>query len=160
MKIIHIDRTQVTVVGELKDVLIRLSSNPKVHQVIDIVVANISEVYGMLLRRYWFEQLHSYFATDWSHLWLPENGQPNKLIINRERYLKCIVRDVNDSSEPFTTGVNTFETQGMNTLFGNFVTEISTITNPDHRSEISNHTQVTSLKNDANNVDGCENDEI
>jgi hypothetical protein len=43
MKIIQLDRTNVTVVGELKDVLIRLSSNLKVHQVIDIVVADIPE---------------------------------------------------------------------------------------------------------------------
>jgi hypothetical protein len=48
----------------------------------------------------------------------------------------------------------------MNTFFGNFVTEISTITNPDQQSEISAHTQATTLKNDANIVDGCENDEI
>jgi hypothetical protein len=31
LKIIQLYRTNVTVVGELKDVLIRLSSNPKVH---------------------------------------------------------------------------------------------------------------------------------
>jgi hypothetical protein len=47
MKIIHLDRTNVTMVGDLKYVLIRLSSNPKVHQVIDIVITDIPEVYGM-----------------------------------------------------------------------------------------------------------------
>jgi hypothetical protein len=61
LKIIQLDRTNVTVVGELKDVLIRLSSNPKVHQVIDIVVVDIPEVYGMFLSRDWSEQLHGYF---------------------------------------------------------------------------------------------------
>ena len=54
LKIIQLYRTNVTVVGELKDVLIRLSSNPKVHQVIDIVVVDIPKVYGL------------FFSIDWS----------------------------------------------------------------------------------------------
>jgi hypothetical protein len=94
LKIIQLDRTDVKVIGELKNVLIRLSSNPKVHQVIDIIVVDIPEVYGMFLSRDWSEQLHGYFATDWSHLWLPENGKPNKIRVNRERYLKFTVTDL------------------------------------------------------------------
>jgi hypothetical protein len=50
-KIIQLDRTSVKVVGELRNVLIRLLSNPKVHQVIDIIVVDILEVYGLFLRR-------------------------------------------------------------------------------------------------------------
>jgi hypothetical protein len=41
LKIIQLDRTYVKFIGELKNVLIRLSSNPKVHQVIDIIVVDI-----------------------------------------------------------------------------------------------------------------------
>jgi hypothetical protein len=41
LKIIQLDRTDVKVMGELKNVLIRLSSNPKVHQFIDIIVVDI-----------------------------------------------------------------------------------------------------------------------
>ena len=41
IKIIQLDRTNVKVIGELKSVLIRLSSNPKVHQIIDIIVVDI-----------------------------------------------------------------------------------------------------------------------
>jgi len=74
LKIIQLHKTNVTVVGELKDVLIRLSSNQKVQQVIDIVIVDIPEVYGLFLSRDWSEQLHDYFTTDWSHLWLSENG--------------------------------------------------------------------------------------
>jgi hypothetical protein len=58
LKIIQLDRTDVKVMGELKKVLIRLSSNPKVHQFIDIIVVDIPEVYGMFLSRDWSEQLH------------------------------------------------------------------------------------------------------
>jgi hypothetical protein len=41
LKIIQLDRTDVKVMGELKNVLIRLSSNPKVHQFIDVIVVDI-----------------------------------------------------------------------------------------------------------------------
>jgi hypothetical protein len=71
LKIIQLYRTNVKVICELKNVLIRFSSNPKVHQIIDIIVVDIPEVYVMILRRDWSEQLHDYFARDWSHLWLP-----------------------------------------------------------------------------------------
>jgi hypothetical protein len=54
--------------------MVRLSSNRKVHQIIDIIVVDIPEVYGFFLSKDWSKQLHGYFATDWSHLWLPENG--------------------------------------------------------------------------------------
>jgi hypothetical protein len=48
LKIIQLDRTNVKVIGELKNVLIRLSSNPKVHQII-----YIPEVYDLFLSRDW-----------------------------------------------------------------------------------------------------------
>jgi hypothetical protein len=55
LKIIQLDRTNVKVIGELKNVLIRLLSNPKVHQVIDIIVVDIPEVYGLFLSMDWSE---------------------------------------------------------------------------------------------------------
>jgi hypothetical protein len=143
LKIIQLDRTAVKVMGELKNVLIRLSSNPKVHQFIDIIVVDIPEVYGMFLSRDWSEQLHGYFATDWSHLWLPENGKPNKIRVNRERYLKFMVRDLNDPNEPYTPPADSPEVQGTNTYFGNFMAEVSPINNPQQQSEIKEFTQPT-----------------
>ena len=41
VRIVQLDRSQVEVIGELNQVTIRLSSNPKVCQVIDILVADI-----------------------------------------------------------------------------------------------------------------------
>jgi ribonuclease HI len=143
LKIIQLDRTNVKVMGELKNVLIRLSSNPKIHQFIDIIVVDIPEVYGMFLSRDWSEQLHGYFATDWSHLWLPENGKPNKIRVNRERYLKFTVTDLNDPNEPYTPPANSPEVQGMDTYFGNFTAEVSTINDPQQQSEIKAFTQPT-----------------
>ena len=43
LKIIHLDRTNVKIIGELKNVLVRLSSNPKVHQIVEIIVVDIHE---------------------------------------------------------------------------------------------------------------------
>jgi predicted aspartyl protease len=41
IQIVQLDRSNVKVLGELKNVLIRLSLNPKVHQTIDIIVVDI-----------------------------------------------------------------------------------------------------------------------
>ena len=83
-KIIQLDRSHVKVMGELKDVMIRLASNSKVHQVIDVIVVDIPEAYGLILSRDWSAKLNGYFATDWSHLWLPYKGQPNKTKVDHE----------------------------------------------------------------------------
>ena len=63
-KIIQLDRSHVKVMGELKDVMIRLASNSKVHQVIDVIVVDISEAYGLILSRDWSAKLNGYFATE------------------------------------------------------------------------------------------------
>ena len=68
----------------LKDILQNflpnlLASNSKVHQVIDVIVIDILEAYGLILSRYWSTKLNGYFATNWSHLWLQFKGQPNKI---------------------------------------------------------------------------------
>jgi hypothetical protein len=130
--------------------LIRLSSNPKVYQVINIIVVDIPEVYSLFFSRDWSEKLHGYFSMDWSHLWLPENGHPNKIRINRERYLKYIVTDLNNPNEPFITAANSIETQVTNTFFGNFMTEISSITKPEQQSEVTVYTQATNFSSTPN----------
>jgi len=48
----------------------------------------------------------------------------------------------------------------MNTFFGNFVVEISTITDTNRQSEISAYTQVRNSYHIVNIVHSCENDEI
>ena len=78
-QVTQLDRTNVKVVGEMEDVLIRLSANEKICQYIDIVVADIPDVYGLVLNRDWSARLNGYFASDWSHLWLPRKGIPNRL---------------------------------------------------------------------------------
>ena len=74
----QLDRTNVKVVGEMEDVLIRLSANEKICQYIDILVVDIPDGYGLILNQDWSASLKGYFASYWSHLWLPHKGVPNQ----------------------------------------------------------------------------------
>ena len=74
---VNMDRLGGTIIGELYDVFIRLSSNLMVTQAIDIYVFNILDMYGMLLIRDWSFQLHGYFSTNYSHPWLPHKSKEN-----------------------------------------------------------------------------------
>jgi hypothetical protein len=62
--VIQLDITQVKVMGELKDVMIIIATYPMFLQVIDIIVVDIPEAYGILLSRYWSKKLNGYFSTD------------------------------------------------------------------------------------------------
>ena len=76
------------IVGEMEDVLIRLSTNEKVCQYIDIIFADIPDAYGLVLSQDWSARLDGYFASDWSHMWLPHKGSPNQIKILREPQMK------------------------------------------------------------------------
>jgi hypothetical protein len=92
--VIQLDITQVKVMGELKDVMIRMATHPKFVKVIDIIVVDIPEAYGFLLSRDWSKKLKIYFSTDWAHLWFPLKGHPNMIRIDREKYMKHTVIDL------------------------------------------------------------------
>ena len=100
------------VIGEMEDVLIQLSSNEKVCQFIDIVVAYIPDAYGLVLSRDWSARLNGYFASDWSHLWLPYKGSPNQINVLRELHMKHNVTKLEGKNEP------------MNYVLGNYFIEL------------------------------------
>ena len=50
-EVTQLDRTSVEVVGEMENLLIRLSANEKICQFIDIVVADIPDGYGFILNQ-------------------------------------------------------------------------------------------------------------
>jgi len=77
--IVQLDRTKVQVVGEINSVTIRLASDPRIVQRIDILIANIPEFYGLILSRDSSANLNGYIATDYSHMWLPYKGKPNQI---------------------------------------------------------------------------------
>ena len=57
-QIIQLDQTRVKRMRELKEVVIRLSSNPKVFRVTYIIAIGILEAYGLLLIRVWSSKLN------------------------------------------------------------------------------------------------------
>ena len=83
----------------MENVLIRLSTNNKICQFIDIVVANIPDGHGLILNCDWFARLNGYFASDWSHLWLPHKGIPNRIKILREPYMKHNITKLEEGNE-------------------------------------------------------------
>ena len=108
----QVDITSVKVVGEMENVLIRLSANEKICQFIDIVVADIPRGYGLILNRDQSARLKGYFASDWSHLWLPHKGVPNRIKILREPYMKHTITKLEEGNEP------------TNSVLGNYLIEL------------------------------------
>ena len=86
--------------GELKGVVIILSSNPNIFQIIDIIVMDIPESYGLLLIRAWSSKLNAYFSIDWSHLLFPWKGQQNQISIDSEKYMKYVITKLSHLNEP------------------------------------------------------------
>ena len=95
----QLDKTSVKVVGEMENVMIQLSANKKICHYIDIIVADIPDGYGMILNRDWTSRLNGYFASDWSHLWLPQKGSPNLIKILREPFMKHNVTKLGEENE-------------------------------------------------------------
>ena len=136
------DRSHVKVMGELKDVMIRLCSNSKVHQVIDVVVIDIPEAYGVILSRDWSAKLNGYFANNWSHLWLPFKGQPNKIKVDHEQYMKHTVTDLNDPNELVMFSHSILGNSFFETFFGELEAETSTCVDSNEQSELLQITQT------------------
>ena len=111
-EVTQLDRTNVKVVGEMEDVLIHLSANKKICQYIDIVIEDIPDGYGLILNRDWSTRLNGYFASDWSHLWLPQKGSPNQIKILREPHMKHNVTQLEEKNEP------------VNSVLGNHLIEL------------------------------------
>ena len=98
----------------------RLSSNPKVVHIIDILVAYIPKFYGLILSRDWSEKLHGYFSTDWSHMWLPHNGKPNQIRVDHENFMKHTVIDLEELNEPVAFNNNIIGNYSVESFLGNF----------------------------------------
>ena len=84
----------------IKVVLIHLFVDERVCQYIDIIVADIPDAYGLVLSRDWSARLEGYFASDWSHLWLPHKGSPNQIKVLRDPQMKYNVTQLEGKNEP------------------------------------------------------------
>lgn len=68
-------------------------------KIIDIIVVDIPESYGLLLCKDWSTKLVGYFAIHWSYIWLPYKVKQNKIRVDQERYMKHLVMELNYSNE-------------------------------------------------------------
>ena len=69
----------------------------------------------MILNRDWTARLNGYFASNWSHLWLPQKGSPNLIKILREPYMKHNVTKLGEENE------------SAESVLGNYLTELASI---------------------------------
>lgn len=94
-------------------------------QVIDIMVADIPEFYGLILSRDWSDKLNGYFSTDWSHMWLPYNGKPNQIKFERELHQKYIVTELEGENEAIMYNSSIIGNYAVDSFLGNFNAHIS-----------------------------------
>ena len=76
------------------------------------MVADILDVYGLILDQDWSTRLKGYFASDWSHLWLPHKGIPNQIKILREPYMKHTITKLGEGNE------------SANSILGNYLIDV------------------------------------
>ena len=146
VRIVQLDRSQVEVIGELNQVTIRFSSNPKVCQVIDILVADIPEFYGLILSMDWSEKLHGYFSTDWSHMWLPYNGKPNQIKVERELHQKYIVTELEGENEAVAYNSSIIGNYSVDSFLVNFNAHTSPYLENLVLSQVENFSQTDNSK--------------
>jgi len=65
-------------------------------------------------------ELNGYFATNWSHLWLPHKGVANKIRIDREPYMKSTVTDLEALNQPLVFNKGSPENYYFDSFFGDF----------------------------------------
>ena len=109
---------------------------------IDIIVVDIPEEYKVILSRDWSTKLNGYFATDWSHLWLPYKGQPNRIKVERERYMKHILTDLNDMNESIMISNSILGNFYFDAFFGELEAELSPLANSNKQYELLHTTQI------------------
>ena len=96
----------------------------------------------MWLSQDWLEKLKGYFATDWSHLWLPLNRKPNKLKVDREPFMKQTVIDLDSSNESVSFLDNQIEHFTFDTFFGDLPADVSPVEDVQKQSQITHLTSV------------------
>ena len=116
------------------------------------MIVDIPETYGMWLSRDWLEKLRGYFAINWSHLWLPLNGMPNKLKVDRVPFMKQTVTDLNGSNESVSFFDNQIEHFTFDTFFGDLPVDVSPIENKQKHSHVTHLTSVPFTSTVVHNV--------
>ena len=112
------------------------------NQTIHIIVVNIPEAYGVILNRDWLAKLKKYFSTNCYHLWLPYKDHPNKIKVDRERYMKHTLTDLNDTNEPVMFSNSILGNFYLDTIFGELEVELSPLANSEKQFELLYTTHI------------------
>jgi hypothetical protein len=140
-RIIKLDRSNVKFMGELKYVTIRLTLNPRVQLVIDIIVVDIPEAYGLLLRKDWSAKLQGYFSTNWSHLWIPYKGRMYHIRVDNEAHMKHTVMKIEGKNKPINFAHSILANCFLETNHGCYALQPSSLQS-DEQFELLHCTQV------------------
>jgi len=119
-----------------------------VHQIIDIIVVYILDTYRIILSRDGYVILNGIFSSDWSHLWLPYNGKPNQIRVEKKRYVKHVVTYLNDSNETIMFNHSTLGNYNYDSFFGNKTAEISSYAESSTQHEVLHYTQIVDFNCD------------
>ena len=99
----------------------------------------------MILSKDWSAKMNGYFATDWSHLWLPYIGHPNQIKVEREHYMKNIVPDLNDLNKLVIFSSYILGNFYFDTFFEELEAELSHTANSDKKFELLHSNQISKL---------------
>lgn len=81
----------------------------------------------MLLSREWSTKLQGYFATNQSHLWLPNKGRNNQISVDSKRYMKHTITPLNGQNETMDFGELIFDNYFLETQLGCYLVQPSPI---------------------------------
>ena len=109
------------------------------------MVVDNPKAYGVILSRYWSAKLNRYFSTDWSHLWLPYKGQPRKIKVERENYMKHTITDLNDLNETVMFSRYVLGNFSFDTFFEEWEPKLSHTMNSNKQSELFHSNQIAKL---------------
>ena len=90
----------------------------------------------------WLAKPNRYFATYWSHLWLPYIGQPNKIKVECEHYMKHMVTDLNDPNEPVMFSNSILGNFCFDTFFDELEIELYPLVDSHKQSKLLHSTHI------------------
>lgn len=99
----------------------------------------------VILSRDWYANINGYFGTYWYHLWLPYKGQPNKIKVYHEQYMKHMVIDTNDANEPVIFSNSILGNFCFDKFFGELDAELSPFSNSNTQFELLHCTYIVEL---------------
>ena len=87
------DSKKIEVHGLIKDLQVHLSVYPDIMIVMDIIVVDVRDAWGMLLTRKWASDLRGSIQMNWSYAMIPSPNGQGFIKLNRELKRRFHVED-------------------------------------------------------------------